>query len=107
MLCCTTRSGSTPAWRPTVESRQLIEGAAHGPEALKIIGQAFDEAWRDIAGNFGSDSPDVERARNRLARAILSMADDDCHDVSVLRQAALQQMALDYKRRSNPNSKAA
>ena len=84
-------------------SRQLIEGAAYGPEALKIIRQAFDEAWRDIAGNFGDDSPDIERARNRLARAILSIADDDCHDVSVLRQAALQQMALDYKRRSNPN----
>ena len=83
-------------------SRQLIEGAAYGPEALKIIGQAFDEAWRDIAGNFGDDSPDIERARNRLARAILSIADDDCHDVSVLRQAALQQMALDYKRRANP-----
>src|SRR5262245_58927942 len=43
--------GSTPAWRPTVESRQLIAGAAYGPEALKVIGQAFDEAWRDTAGN--------------------------------------------------------
>ena len=84
-------------------SRQLIAGAVYGPDALKVIGQAFDEAWRDIAGNFGDDPPDVARARNRLARAILSMADDDCHDVSVLRQAALQQMALDYKRRSSPN----
>src|SRR5215467_9107263 len=103
MLCCTTRSGSTPAWRPTVESRQLIAGAAYGPEALKVIGQAFDEAWRDIAGNFGDDPPDVARARNRLARTILSIADDDSRDVVVLRQAALERMALDYKRRSDSN----
>ena len=34
-------------------SRQLIEGATYGPEALKVIGQAFDEAWLDIAGNLG------------------------------------------------------
>ena len=42
-------------------SRQLIEGAAYGPEALKVIGQAFDEAWLDIAGNFGDDPPNVEK----------------------------------------------
>ena len=80
-------------------SPQLIDGASYGPEALKVIGQAFDEAWRDIAGNFGDDSPDVERARNRLARAILSIADDDSRDVSILRRKALEQIALHYRRR--------
>jgi hypothetical protein len=83
-----------------VGSRQLIEGAAFGPEALKAIGQAFDEAWRDIAGNFGDDPPNVEQARTRLARAILSIADDESRDVSALRRAALERMALDYKRRA-------
>jgi len=84
-------------------SPRLIEGVSYGPEALKVIGQAFDEAWHDIAGNFGDDSPDLERARNRLARAILSIADEDSCDVAVLKQAALERMALDYKRRSEPN----
>ena len=82
-------------------SRQLIEGAAYGPEALKVIGQAFDEAWLDIAGNFGDDQPNVEKARNKLARAILSIADDDSRDVSALRRAALERMAFDY-RTQNP-----
>lgn len=81
-------------------SRQLIEGAAYGPEALKVIGQAFDEAWLDIAGNFGDDPPNVENARNRLARTILSIADDDSRDVSALRRAALERMALDYRRQN-------
>ena len=38
-----------------MKARQLIDGATYGPDALKVIGQAFDEAWRDIAGNFGDD----------------------------------------------------
>ena len=82
-------------------SRQLIAGAAYGPEALKVIGQAFDEAWLDIAGNFGDDPPNVEKARNKLARTILSIADDDSRDVSALRRGALERLALDY-RRQNP-----
>jgi len=85
-----------------VKAQQLIDGAAYGPEALKAIGQAFDEAWLQIAGNFGDDPTDVEQARLWLAQALLSIADEDSRDVRVLRQAALERMALDYKRRSDP-----
>ena len=28
-----------------MKARERIDGAAFGPEALKAIGQAFDEAW--------------------------------------------------------------
>jgi hypothetical protein len=85
-----------------IKARQLIDGASYGPEALKAIGQAFDEAWLQIAGNFGHDPVDVEKARIRLAHALLSIADDDSRDVGVLKRAALERMALDYKRRPDP-----
>jgi hypothetical protein len=85
-----------------VKSRQLIDGASYGPEALKAIGQAFDEAWLQIAGNFGDDPIDVEKARIKLAHALLSIADEDSRDVGVLKQAALERMALDYEKRSDP-----
>lgn len=85
-----------------VKSRQLIDGASYGPEALKAIGQAFDEAWLQIAGNFGDDPIDVEKARIKLAHALLSIADEDSRDVGVLKQAALERMALDYAKRSDP-----
>lgn len=81
------------------KARQLIDGASFGPEALKAIGAAFDAAWAKIAGNFGDDPADVEKARLRLAQALLSIADEDSRDVQVLKRAALQRMALDYKRR--------
>jgi len=81
-------------------AKQMIDGASFGPEALKAIGQAFDEAWLEIAGNFGDDPIDVEKARLRLARALLSIAHEDSRDVGVLKRAALEHMALDYKRRA-------
>ena len=84
-----------------MKARQLIDGASFGPEALKAIGQAFDKAWLEIAGNFGDDSGDIERARYRLATALLSVSNEDSRDVEVLKQAALQRMALDYRERPN------
>jgi hypothetical protein len=42
----------------------------------------------------------VGKARRRLAKALLSLANEDSRDVPVLKRAALQRMALDYRRRS-------
>jgi len=91
------REGSPMQQGPTVKARSLIDGAAYGPEALKVIGQAFDEAWQEIAGNFGGDAQQVEAARLRLAEAVLSIANEDSREVEVLKRAALQRMALDYR----------
>ena len=81
------------------KAQQLIDGASFGPEALKAIGTAFDAARAEVVGNFGNDPADVEKARLRLATALLSVASEDSRDVEVLKRAALQRMALDYKRR--------
>jgi hypothetical protein len=78
-----------------MKARQLIDGAAFGPEAMKAIGEAFDEAWTDTAPKFGNFLEDVQKARERLARAMLSIANEDSRDVAVLKEAALQRMALD------------
>ena len=85
-------------------ARQLLDGASYGPEALKAIGQAFDEAWVTIAGNFGDDPLDIEKARLRLANALLSIAHEDSRDVEVLKRAALEAMALAYRRRQRETS---
>ena len=83
-----------------VKAEQMMSGISYGPDAVKAIGQAFDEAWLRIAANFGDEPEDIEKARLRLARALLLIAHEDSRDVGVLRQAALERMALDYKRRS-------
>jgi hypothetical protein len=82
-----------------MKARHLIDNGSYGPEALKAIGQAFDEAWREIAGNFGDDPRDVELARVRLANALLSVACEESRDVEALKNGALQAMALAYRER--------
>ena len=77
-----------------MKARQPIDGASYGPDALKAIGQAFDEAWQTVAGNFDADT--TEAARLRLANAILSVATEDTRDVDALKRGALEAMALSY-----------
>jgi hypothetical protein len=77
-----------------MKARRLIDGAAYGPEALKVIGQAFDEAWACIAGHFGEETKSVEEARLKLAEAVLSVASEDSCDVEALKRGALEAMAL-------------
>ena len=81
-----------------MKARELIENAAYGPEALKVLFQAFDEAWESIAGNFGDDPSAVGQARARLANAVLSVAGDGGGgDPTAIKNAALQALARDYK----------
>jgi hypothetical protein len=70
-----------------------------GPEALHAMHQAFDEAWRDIEGNFSENPIEVEDARTNLAKALLSIAADGPRDPSVLKQKALEHLALKYRAR--------
>ena len=80
-----------------MRAKQLIEGASYGPEALKIVCQAFDEAWTSIAGNFGNDPATIEAARLRLANIILSFPHEEIKDAELIRQSSLQIMALQYR----------
>jgi hypothetical protein len=80
-----------------MKARPLIDGASYGPDALKAITQAYDEAWDVVAGNFGEGS--IEAGRMRLANAILSVACEDSRDVEALKRGALEAMALRYANR--------
>ena len=84
-----------------MKARRLIDGASFGPATLKVIGQAFDEAWAEIAGNFDDN---VENARLTLAEALLSVATEDSTDVTILKNGALQAMALDYRSGIRPRA---
>jgi hypothetical protein len=83
-----------------MKARRLIEGSTFGPEALKVIGKAFDDAWSEIGSQF--DKQQAQLARLRLAKAVLSVAREDSRDPDELKNAALQTMALNYRDRSDP-----
>ena len=71
----------------------------YGPDALSILNQAFDDAWTEIAGNFGDEPLEVQSARTKLADALLRAADVvGCADADALKTSALRIMALSYVR---------
>ena len=49
-------------------------------KALKVLFEAFDDAWKSIEGNFGGDAAAVEAARTRLANTVLAIARDGVSD---------------------------
>lgn len=83
-----------------MKARQLIGGATYGPDKLKVLFKAFDDAWDSIAANFGNDPPAIEIARLRLANIILSLPHNEIGDAEQIKNASLQIMAIAYKSRS-------
>jgi len=83
---------------PGMRARQLIDAASFGPDALKVIGEAFDAAWVEIADHFGIDRVDIGVARYQLATAVLAVATEHSRDAEALKRGALQKMALDYRK---------
>jgi hypothetical protein len=85
-----------------MRARRLIDSASFGVEAIQAIAQAFDAAWAEIDRNFGDDPAEIDDARCKLANALLSIAEEESRDVEILKNAALQRMALEY-RESSPS----
>ena len=98
MLSVADAYGSLALHTNALKAEKLMNGISFGPEALKTIGAAFDAAWEDIADHFRSEPAAQEEARQRLAMALLSIASEDSRSIEPLKRAALQRMALDYRR---------
>jgi hypothetical protein len=70
-----------------------------GPETVKAMGEAFDQAWERIRRIFGNVPDAIEGARIRLAEAILSVATEGSTDVEDLKNRAIGELAKDYRPR--------
>lgn len=77
-----------------MKTPSVIAASAYGPDVLKVLGQAFDEAWADIAHRFGSENAQ-QSARLRLAHCVLAVAKEDA-SVEEVKRAALQIMADEH-----------
>jgi hypothetical protein len=72
--------------------RSLIDTASYDPDTLKMLSQAFDEVWREIAGKYYAEAM-IEDRRNRLATIILGLADGGERDLSRMKTCASKLMA--------------
>ena len=84
-----------------MKAQNLLRTNAYGPEALQVITAAFDAAWAELAPTFGDKFEDVDRARTRLAHAVLAAADEGSREVADLKCSALQIIDIIYRRGSN------
>jgi len=75
-----------------MKARALIANAAYAPADVKILCKAFDEAWKVLAREIGSDKTAVEAARFRLANLILGFAKDGIGDGEQIKRDAIQIM---------------
>ena len=87
-----------------MKAKALIDGAdgSYGPETLKVIGKAFDDAWAEIAPTAAKAGLQPETARMTLANAILSVATADSRDSGELKNAGLKAMTQTYRLSGTP-----
>jgi hypothetical protein len=57
-----------------MDAHQLIGGAAFPPDVLKVLFEAFDDAWSEVAPDVSGDPTVVDAARASLAGLVLSAA---------------------------------
>jgi hypothetical protein len=75
-----------------MKARQLIASGTYGPEQLKALGQAFDDAWGRIAPTVSKRRSAIEAARLALADVILGLAKNGNFDPQWLADTAVQVM---------------
>ena len=57
-----------------MKARELIGGASYPPETLRVIFEAFDDAWTEVGPSMGADPGAIEMGRLSLATIVLSLA---------------------------------
>jgi hypothetical protein len=77
-----------------MKARKLIEGSSYDPDTLRILFQAFDDAWAQVSPTISSSRPEaaIEAARMKLAHIILGLARRNTRDAKQLTEAAVQLM---------------
>jgi hypothetical protein len=77
-----------------MKARQLLGTSSFSPDQLRVLFEAFDQAWAAIAPSVGHDTASIEVARLKLANIVLSLArNNSFDDPGPLRDAALQLMS--------------
>jgi hypothetical protein len=57
-----------------MQPRQIARATSFGPDELRVIFRAYDDAWSEIAPTVGHDPAAVEAARMVLATIVLGLA---------------------------------
>lgn len=73
-------------------ARQILADAALGPDTLKVLYKAFDDAWEQIEPSASISAEVREAARLKLANIILVLARGGNRDAQHFTDAAVRLM---------------
>jgi hypothetical protein len=76
-----------------MKARQLIQQASYGPDEVRAMGQALDDAWARIAPSVDDRPAAIDAARLKLADIILDLARQGNFDPGWLAETAVLVMA--------------
>jgi hypothetical protein len=77
-----------------MRARELLRSGTYGPEAMKALGDAFDQLWEVIAYQYDPrDAHAIDVARQNLANKIISAAAAHGRDAAAVKSAVLDAMA--------------
>ena len=69
----------------------IIGNSAFAPDTVKMMGEAFDEAWNSLQPEYAHRrDAEIELARLALAKAVVMFADLGNSDPEVLKRKALR-----------------
>jgi hypothetical protein len=80
-----------------MKARQLIGGSAFQPDELKVIFDAFDDAWLEVGGDISARADAIESARLSLATIVLSLAAAGPIERIGLKSAAIDAFRLKHR----------
>jgi hypothetical protein len=80
-----------------MEARQLFGGATFPHDVLRVIFDAFDDAWTEIGPCIGDHPDTVESARLSLAEIVLSLAKSGHVDRATLKDASVRAFRLKHR----------
>jgi hypothetical protein len=84
-----------------MRARQTIGGAAFPPDVLKVLLDAFEDAWAELAPEVSSDPTVVEAARLSLAEIVLDIAKPGAIDRDRIKAAAVDAFRTKHRIANN------
>jgi hypothetical protein len=75
-----------------MKARELLARSAFDPAQVKTMGQAFEDAWQQIAPQISARAEAIDAARHKLAQLVLSLAKRGILDREKIKDEALRLM---------------
>jgi len=80
-----------------MNARAIINASVQSPANARLLKDALELAWNKIDRTFGDDEEAADRARQRLAKILISLPITEKEAVEQLADLALEKMALERR----------